>query len=138
MKVAEYNGMRIAVFTRDEHCPPHVHVDGKDWSARFQFSFWHNGVSFWDASCGGLSGKLVIEISATIKAVLPAVRDAWMDAVKGICLENRYWNLTREVVEPLGKKGHFGARQILGGTYDSATRRTTLTVFGIGEFGIQL
>ena len=44
MKVGQYKGRRIAVFTRDEHCPPHV-PDGGDWSTWFEFSFWHNGVS---------------------------------------------------------------------------------------------
>jgi hypothetical protein len=48
--VGQYKGRRIAVFTRDEHCPPHVHLDGGDWSARFEFSFWHNGVSLLDVT----------------------------------------------------------------------------------------
>ena len=38
----------MAVLTRNEHCPPHVHVGSADWEARFEFSFWHNGVRLWD------------------------------------------------------------------------------------------
>ncbi|MFJ2358999.1 hypothetical protein [Pseudomonas fluorescens] len=33
---------------RDEHCPPHVHVNAGAWNARFQFSFWHNDIDLWD------------------------------------------------------------------------------------------
>lgn len=39
MKVGTYKGHVISVFLRDEHCPPHVHVRGKQWDARFRFSF---------------------------------------------------------------------------------------------------
>lgn len=33
---------------RDEHCPPHVHVAGKEWDARFRFSFLDGHVALWD------------------------------------------------------------------------------------------
>jgi len=48
MKICTYHGLIIAVLTRNEHCPPHVHVGAADWEARFEFSFWHNGVRLWD------------------------------------------------------------------------------------------
>ncbi|MHB8201987.1 MAG: hypothetical protein ACYDD9_14385, partial [Acidithiobacillus sp.] len=48
MKVCTHRGLLIAVLTRNEHCPPHVHVGTDDWNARFEFSFWHNGVRLWD------------------------------------------------------------------------------------------
>jgi hypothetical protein len=44
----QLQGLAMVVMLRDEHCPPHVHVDGGRWSARFKFSFWHNGVELWD------------------------------------------------------------------------------------------
>ena len=44
MKVCSHKGLVIAVLTRNEHCPPHVHVGAARWDARFLFSFWHNGV----------------------------------------------------------------------------------------------
>ena len=34
----------MVIMLRDEHCPPHAHVDAGTWSARFKFSFWHNSV----------------------------------------------------------------------------------------------
>lgn len=48
MKVCEHRGLVVAVLTRNEHCPPHVHVGTDDWDARFEFSFWHDGVRLWD------------------------------------------------------------------------------------------
>lgn len=48
MKVCVHHGLVIAVLTRNEHCPPHVHVGTEQWDARFEFSFWHHGVRLWD------------------------------------------------------------------------------------------
>ncbi|KAF2409788.1 hypothetical protein PSAN_22030 [Pseudomonas antarctica] len=48
MKVGAYKGYVISVFLRDEHCPPHVHVRGKEWDARFRFSFLNGDVELWD------------------------------------------------------------------------------------------
>ena len=42
MKVCSHKGLLIAVLTRNEHCPPHVHVGSANWDARFLFSFWHS------------------------------------------------------------------------------------------------
>jgi Domain of unknown function (DUF4160) len=60
MKVGQYKGRRIAVLTRDEHCPPHVHLDGGDSSARFEFSFWHNGY----VVKPNLAGRKLVNIQA--------------------------------------------------------------------------
>jgi hypothetical protein len=43
-----YQGLLMAVLTRNEHCPPHVHVGSAQWEARFEFSFSHNGVRLWN------------------------------------------------------------------------------------------
>lgn len=48
MRVGAYKGYVISVFIRDEHCPPHVHVRGKGWDARFRFSFLDGEVELWD------------------------------------------------------------------------------------------
>jgi len=48
MRVGNYKGYVISVFIRDEHCPPHVHVRGKEWDARFRFSFLDGDVELWD------------------------------------------------------------------------------------------
>ncbi len=41
-------GYVISVFLRDEHCPPHVQSRGKEWDARFRFSFLDGDVELWD------------------------------------------------------------------------------------------
>jgi hypothetical protein len=48
MKVCSYKGLSIVILLRAEHCPPHVHVNAGSWSARLQFSFWHNDIELWD------------------------------------------------------------------------------------------
>lgn len=48
MRVGTYKGYVISVFIRDEHCPPHVHVRGNEWDARFRFSFLNGEVELWD------------------------------------------------------------------------------------------
>jgi hypothetical protein len=138
MKVAQHKGMRIAVLTRDEHCPPHVHVDGGDWTARFQFAFWHNGVSFWDSEGKEISEGLKAEISATIKAALPKARKAWIAAVKKTCLENRFWNVASEKLERSGRTRGFGVSKIVSGTYDATRCLTTILLENLDELGIQL
>jgi hypothetical protein len=50
MKVCSHKGLVIAVLTRNEYCPPHVHVGTAQWDARFLFSFWHNDVRLWDVT----------------------------------------------------------------------------------------
>jgi hypothetical protein len=93
MHVADYNGWRIAVFTRDEHCPPHVHVDGDTWTARFKFTFWHNGVELWDIDPAGsiISSKHQAGLISVIKQSLPRARDCWWRAVGDVCLINKLW-----------------------------------------------
>jgi hypothetical protein len=33
MRICSYKGLVMVVMLRDEHCPPHAHVDGGRWSA---------------------------------------------------------------------------------------------------------
>jgi hypothetical protein len=44
MKICSYKGLSIVIMLRDEHCPPHVHVNAGPWNARFLFSFCHNEI----------------------------------------------------------------------------------------------
>jgi hypothetical protein len=64
MKVCTHQGLQMAVLTRNEHCPPHVHVGSVDWEARFEFSFWHNGVRLWDVV--PVKNKLVAKFSGRV------------------------------------------------------------------------
>ena len=81
MKVCKHAGLTIAVLTRNEHCPPHVHVGTEKWDARFQFSFWHNGVRLWDVmpaqnepSAAVLEG---LRLALKQPAHLRRARDLW-------------------------------------------------------------
>lgn len=127
MKVAEYNGMRIAVLSRDEHCPPHVHVDGGDWAARYTFAFWHNGVRLWDAVPN--TGRVMRHdagIVAAIKEALPAVRARWVDVMNDICLGNQVWVEKRRNIIPPAKALFDAGVTIYHGTYDRDQRHTVL------------
>lgn len=48
MRLFSYKGFSMVIMLRDEHCPPHAHVDAGTWSARFKFSLWHNSVELWE------------------------------------------------------------------------------------------
>ncbi|MCA8407989.1 DUF4160 domain-containing protein [Burkholderia cenocepacia] len=139
MRVADYNGRRIAVLTRDEHCPPHVHVDGGTWSARFEFAFWHNDVHFMDVDPAHttISSKELRAIIAIIRANLPRARKCWWSMCQDICLTNKYWDHnTTSVVKPVsGKKGLV---RIANGTYDDTKSLTTLRFDDLTMLGIQL
>jgi len=81
MKVCTHKGLVIAVLTRNEHCPPHVHVGAAEWDARFLFSFWHNGVRLWDViPVQNEPGVIVLEaLRQTLKqpAHLRRARELW-------------------------------------------------------------
>ncbi|WP_060078581.1 DUF4160 domain-containing protein [Burkholderia ubonensis] len=139
MKVADHKGRRIAVLTRDEHCPPHVHVDGGTWSARFEFAFWHNGVHFLDIQPANttFSTAELKAIIATIRANLPKARKIWWQVVKDVCLINKYWdhNSTSVVSSASGKKGLV---RIADGTYDHIQSQTILEFADSTKLGLQL
>ncbi|WP_426690152.1 hypothetical protein [Rhodanobacter ginsengiterrae] len=96
MQVCQYKGLVLAVLTRNEHCPPHVHVGSNDWDARFEFSFWHNGVRLWDVSPARNRPA-----EATLEALrkmlkqpvhLRKARELWWKTRQTICLENQQWD----------------------------------------------
>ncbi|WP_186205873.1 DUF4160 domain-containing protein [Burkholderia gladioli] len=139
MKVADYNGRRIAVLTRDEHCPPHVHVDGGTWSARFEFAFWHNGVHFMDVYPANttISSTELKAITKIIQRNLRRARRFWWKMGQDICLTNKYWSHPAvRVVRP----GPFatGLVRIAGGTYDGSRGLTTLQFDDSTKLGLKL
>ncbi|MGC6373169.1 DUF4160 domain-containing protein [Pseudomonas sp. S2.OTC.A_B10] len=96
MKVGTYKGHVIAVFLRDEHCPPHVHVAGKEWDARFRFSFLNGHVALWDVDperrrppTAVLEGirKTIIQPHYLARA-----RRIWWETLQTVCLENHSWD----------------------------------------------
>ncbi|WP_279117234.1 hypothetical protein, partial [Acidithiobacillus thiooxidans] len=89
MKVCTHRGLLIAVLTRNEHCPPHVHVGTSDWNARFEFSFWHNGVRLWDVMPiqESPSAGLLEEIRQAIRRAenLHCARKLWWQSRQTLC-----------------------------------------------------
>lgn len=83
MRVGAYKGYVISVFIRDEHCPPHVHVRGKGWDARFRFSFLDGEVELWDVEPERRRPPMAVlkEIRATImqRHYLARARRIWWE-----------------------------------------------------------
>ena len=133
MKVCTYRGLLIAVLTRNEHCPPHVHVGTGDWNARFEFSFWHNGVRLWDVvpTQESPSAGLLEEIRQAIKEAenLLRARKLWWQSRQTLCLDNLLWDTTTlAVVTPKGTRT--STVQIVSGRFDGVRNRTVLDLAG--------
>lgn len=96
MKVCTHNGLTIAVLTRNEHCPPHVHTGTSKWEARFEFSFWHDGVRLWDVvpEQHQPTAKQLEAIRQTLKqpANLRRTREIWWNGTQTVCLVNQRWD----------------------------------------------
>ena len=133
MKVCTHHGLVIAVLTRNEHCPPHVHVGTPEWDARFEFSFWHNGVRLRDVlpAQNTPSAALLEELRQVLQqsANLNRARERWWSSRQTLCLDNQQWNTVRqEVVSP--KANRPGALTIQSGYFDAARHRTVLKLAG--------
>ncbi|PYY78383.1 DUF4160 domain-containing protein [Pseudomonas sp. TKO26] len=138
MKVFVYKGYAVVVMLRDEHCPPHVHVDGGRWSARFRFSFWHNGVELWDVVRQGRRPALAI-LEGLRQALKPRVhlaRRIWWSKLRTLCLEQQLWDWqANSVVE----RSSAGRRVYLieSAHYEEQRNLTRLTLVGAAQ-GVEI
>ena len=102
MRVCTHKGLVIAVLTRNEHCPPHVHVGTDKWVARFKFSFWHNGVSLWDVVPEQNQPTVAVLESLRLALKQPTnlrrARDIWWSSQQTICLVNQLWDIDADEV----------------------------------------
>ena len=133
MKVFTHQGLLVAVLTRDEHCPPHVHVGAPEWEARFEFSFWHNGVRLWDVVPVRSQPKLdVLEsLRQAIKQPqhLRRSRECWWQSKQALCLVNQAWDeQANEALSPKEKRPQ--ARVIQTALFDAQRYRTILQLKG--------
>jgi hypothetical protein len=133
MKVCTYNGLVIAILTRNEHCPPHVHVGPQEWDARFEFSFWHNGVRLWDVEPvqNRPTDRLLEAIRQEIKKPehLRRARELWWQSRQTLCLENKQWVIDEErLASPQERRRD--TRLILAGRFDADAYRTILNLEG--------
>lgn len=114
---------------RNEHCPPHLHVGTDRWDARFQFSFWHDGVQLWNVvpNRNAPSAAQLEELRQVLKrsANLKRARKLWWRASETVCLENQQCDPTAlEVVAPKSRRA--GALAIRLARFDTTTKRTVL------------
>ncbi|MCW2314407.1 DUF4160 domain-containing protein [Rhodoferax antarcticus] len=133
MKVCTHQGLLMAVLTRNEHCPPHVHVGSADWEARFEFSFWHNGVRLWDVvPVKNQPSVTVLEgLRQALKKpqYLRQARLCWWQSFQAVCLVNQMWDAqTQEVVSPQDKRP--GALLIQTAVFDALRYQTVLQLKG--------
>ena len=133
MKVFTHLGLAVAVLTRNEHCPPHVHVGPPEWEARFEFSFWHNGARLLDVV--PVRNKPNIKVLEGLRQAimipenLRRARECWWQSKQALCLVNQVWDEQRqEVASPAQKRQ--GARMIQTAVFDTQRYRTLLQLKG--------
>lgn len=136
MKVFMHQGLLVAVLTRNEHCPPHVHVGPAEWEARFEFSFWHTGVRLWDVVPTQNQPSVVVleRLRRAIKspAHLHRARECWWQSQQTVCLVNQAWDeQANEVVAP--RLGRSDARVIQTAVFDAQRHRTILQLEGVDD-----
>ncbi|UXV19029.1 DUF4160 domain-containing protein [Pseudomonas fluorescens] len=131
MKVGAYKGYVIAVFLRDEHCPPHVHVRGEAWDARFRFSFLDGGVALWDVNperCWP-AGAILEGIRQALMQphYLARARRIWWQKLQTVCLENHSWDWDADELVP-GLVIRRGVYVIANARHDVVGQRTILNL----------
>lgn len=129
MRVGTYKGHAIAVFLRNEHCPPHVHVAGQRWKARFRFGFLDAGVQLWDVDPERCRPPLAVleGIRQTLMQpdCLDRARRIWWEKLHTVCLDNRLWDWEGDEVVDATMFGRT-TYVIADAWYDVIGRRTLL------------
>lgn len=140
MKLFSYKGLSVVIMLRDEHCPPHVHVDAGAWSARFKFSFWHNGVELWDVV--PLFNRPPVAVLEGLRQALrqPAhlrrARRIWWEKLQTVCLDHQVWDWQANevvVVKRITRTTHM----IYSAHYEPETNKTLLALLGASE-GVEI
>lgn len=134
MKICSVNGTDIVIFTRNEHCPPHVHVSIKNCDLRLEFSFVHNDVRIWDATPDKNMPKLrEIErlcVEMKKKDNLSRARKTWLSIIGHICLKNSY---LMSLQDELSIDEMYLDKKIANAVYDTDKNVTILTIEGISD-----
>ncbi len=141
MKVCSHRGLTMVVYTRDEHCPPHVHVGEADWDARFRFSFWHNGVALWDVapSLRAPKATLLEELRQRLKSpeTLRRARRLWWQSRSTTCLDNQRWDVDEHCVR-VAKASRGRDARVVASIYDPEKNITVLQLERHGRVEIEL
>jgi hypothetical protein len=96
------NGLQIAVFTGD-HCPPHLHVDGIDWVAKFEFSFTDNNIKIINIIPEGtrVSTSIVSTIINSIHNNINKAREAWWNCHSDVCINNKCYDTSTNSISTI-------------------------------------
>ncbi|CDG82400.1 ORF142 [Janthinobacterium agaricidamnosum NBRC 102515 = DSM 9628] len=121
------------MLSRDEHCPPHVHVGADKWKARFRFSYWHNDVQLWDVSpAKNQPTAAVLEDLRQVllqAANLRKAREQWWRSTGSVCLDNQMWDVGKETVVNV-RSSFFGTRTIQMASFNEKFYITVLQLSG--------
>jgi hypothetical protein len=125
-------GLHVELRTRDEHCPPHLHVENEEvpWEARLAFSFVSDVVRLMDIDpIEHAPGTRTIDrIKAAIAANLPKCRAEWWAKVGTCCLDNRWVCVSQDGTVTVLARREKGAIQIGTVTYEPRTGAMMLTM----------
>ena len=123
-------GLYVELRTRDEHCPPHVHVENEEvpWEARLAFSFIDNVVRLMDVDPieDAPSTRTIDRIKAAIASGLPKCRAEWWARVGTCCVDNRWTQVSRDGTVTVLVRREAGAVQIGRANYDPQADQVTL------------
>ncbi|MDX9665367.1 DUF4160 domain-containing protein [Pseudomonas sp. P5_152] len=140
MKICSYKGLSLVIMLRDEHCPPHVHVDGGAWGARFVFSFWHNGVELLDVTPLSRRPPLAVleGLRQTLKqaAHLRRARCVWWVKLHTTCLRNQLWDSQANEIVLINRNPKM-IRRIASARYDLKGNTTLMELVGACE-GVEI
>lgn len=136
MKICSYKGLSVRIMLRDEHCPPHAHVNAGAWSARFKFSYWHNNVELWDVV--PLSRRPPAAVLEGLRQSLKQpvhllrARGIWWRKLQTVCLDSQLWDWQSNGVVVV--KGITStANMIESARYVPETNKTWLSLIGTRE-----
>lgn len=125
-------GLYVELRTRDEHCPPHLHVENEEvpWEARLAFSFISDAVRLMDVDPmeNAPSTRTIDRIKAAFVNNLPKCRAEWWAKVGTCCLDNRWTRLSQDGILIVLTKREAGATQIGRTIYDPQAGQVTLTM----------
>jgi len=125
-------GLHVELRTRDEHCPPHVHVENEEvpWEARLAFSFVSDVIRLMDVDPIGdaPSTRAIDRIKVAISDNLPTCRAEWWMKVGTCCLDNRWVRVSRDETLTVLTRREPGAAQLARATYEPRTGQLNLTM----------
>ncbi len=131
-------GLYVELRTRDEHCPPHVHVENEEvpWEARLAFSFVSDAIRLMDVDPikDAPSTRTIDRIKAAIVSNLPRCRAAWWAKVGMCCLDNRWAQISQDGTVTVLARREKGAIQIGAAAYEPQTEQMTLTMMDGARF----